>query len=271
MLGLNDKDWLVEMFCGVKDAKTIKPFTTERQPITYETYFGFGHTLRLVDYSGVFRVSPAGLALGSYLVKSLYEHGVDNHFLDMGTGSGVLALLLRNIGVRDISATDVSTKAVELAANNEFLNFSNHQICFAVSDLFDKFVPGTDRFDTIIFNPPGWRTPSHTLLKNLCREDSDDSTINPMAMFYGEQILLRFLTELPDYLNPQGYAIIGMNSLVGIQDVFNQYKTLYRGVTPLRFRLLERHSFPMLFYSEQWKQSSSFLLNEFAAWREQER
>jgi release factor glutamine methyltransferase len=272
MLGLNDKEWLVEMVCAEKNAKTGVVSTTEhKQSLTYETYFGFGHTLRLFENLGVFRVSPAGLALGSYLVKSLHGDGVNNQFLDMGTGSGVLALLLRNIGVRNVVATDVSATAIELAAENELLNFSDRQIRFTASDLFTGFVPGKDNFDTIIFNPPGWRTPSNALLEKLRCEDSGDNAINPVAMFYGEQVLLRFLTELPNYFNPQGYAIVGMNSLVGIQDVFNQYKILYQGSPPLRFRLLERYSFPMLFYSEQWKRVRRDLLDEFATWRNQDK
>jgi release factor glutamine methyltransferase len=271
MLGLNDKEWLVEMLCTTKNTTAITPSSIE-QPLTYETYFGFGHSLRLFDNADVFKVSPAGLALGSYLVKSFHEDDGDRHFLDMGTGSGALALLLRSIGIRNIVATDISAKAIALAAKNELLNFSNSQIRFTVSDLFTKFVSGKDRFDTIIFNPPGWRTPSSTLLKELCLdENSNDDIIAPTAMFYGDRILLRFLTELPNYLNSRGQAIIGINSLVGIQDVLNQYKILHQGDPPLRLRLLERHSFPMLFYSNQWKQAGKKLLDEFAAWRKQDK
>ncbi len=207
------------------------------------------------------------MALGAYLLKSLAEEELAGRLLDVGTGSGVLAFLLRSMGAHDIVATDVCAEAVALARDNELQNFEDCRIRLDVSDLFDGLNPANGRYDTVIFNPPGWRTPSEHLLRELDRL-SDGSGIPPGVMFYGDKLLVRFLNELPQHLHSRGRAIIGMNSLVGIQDVFRQHEAAYSGCSPLRFRLIERHTFPLLFYSDVWREAEKSLLEEFSGWRE---
>jgi release factor glutamine methyltransferase len=164
-----------------------------------------------------------------------------------------------------VTGADISSAAVALAGENELLNFPDAKIKFLVSDLFSGFQPGRDRFDRIVFNPPGWRTPSPWFQQELASMCGD---MDPSAMFYGEQILLRFLAELPGFLRPDGRAIVGMNSMVGIKELLHQYKKQYGGTAPLRFRLCDRHTFPLLFYSDQWKRMSQKLRTEFAFWRD---
>ncbi|WP_232379990.1 methyltransferase [Polyangium fumosum] len=230
----------------------------------YSAYFGLGHSIELLDRPGVFKISPAGLALGAHLLKTVEDRDLEGRFLDIGTGCGALAILLRSIGAADVTASDISATSVALAAENEQLNFPDARIRFVVSDLFSGLKPGSDRYDMIIFNPPGWRTPSPELREELARIRGD---IDPSAMFYGDQILMRFLDELPGYLRPDGRAIVGLNSLVGIKSMLHQYKAQHDGAPPLRFRLCERHTFPLLFYSDHWKRISQELRAEFARWR----
>ncbi len=271
MLGLNDKSWLVEMIRAV-DARPLHDMplpdetqSDETQPDVYSAYFGLGHSIRLIDRPGVFKISPAGLALGANLLKTVDDRDLGGRFLDVGTGSGALAILLRSMGASDVTGVDISSPSVALAAENELLNFPDAKIKFLAGDLFSPLTPGQDRFDKIIFNPPGWRTPSPRFEEELAHLRGE---MDPSAMFYGDQILLRFLAELPGYLRSNGTAIVGMNSMVGIKDLLHQYKQQYGGAAPLRFRLRDRHTFPLLFYSEQWKRMSQKLRAEFATWRE---
>jgi ribosomal protein L11 methyltransferase len=81
---------------------------------------------------------PHGLAFGSgehattfMLLRGLACHddwrkkaGRDTSVLDLGTGSGVLALTARLFGVRKIVATDFDPAAVRTARENEALNFA---------------------------------------------------------------------------------------------------------------------------------------------------
>lgn len=270
MIGLSDKSWLVEMMREGKISSLIDQAARNDTSSSYDAYFGFGQTVRLADKPGVFKVSLAGLALGTLLLKVLDENELSGKILDVGTGSGVQAILLRSLGATNIVGSDVCRDAVILAAANELLNFSDNQIRFVVADLFDGLSDTSEKFDVIVFNPPGWRTPSTYFLDELSRI-SANGEITPTSMFYGDQILLRFLCELPGRLCQGGRAIIGMNSLVGIQDVLERYRACYSGASPLSFRLMERHTFPLIFYSETWKKASSALFEEFRNWRESNR
>ena len=121
----------------------------------YNVYFGLGHGLKLIDNSKVFKVSPAGAAFGSLLVRHFQRESSSQRFLDVGTGSGVHALLLRSMGVSAVTATDVSGVAVAVAKRNEINNFGVGAIDFVIGNLFDGVLSGESKYDVILFNPPG--------------------------------------------------------------------------------------------------------------------
>ncbi len=268
MIGVSDKSWLIDLLSSVATSRPnlVPEIAANNDQHIYSTYFGLGHQLKLHDRPGVFKVSLAGMALGSYLLKGLTHDELTGRLLDLGTGSGILALLLRSLGANDITASDVSTSAVGLALENEILNFRGSRIRFFSGDLFVG-LPEGDRYDTVIFNPPGWRAPSEKFLDRL-RRNGDGVDMTPETMFYGDAVLLRFLKDLPDRMNRTGRAIVGLNSLVGIRDVLARYKAFYPAGAPLQFQLLERHSLPLLFYSPGWKRAEPSLREEFEEWRD---
>jgi len=268
MIGVSDKGWLIDLLSSVVPGtpNLVPEVAEDDDKQIYSTYFGLGHQLKLHDRPGVFKVSLAGMALGSYLLKGLVGDELKGKLLDLGTGSGVLALLLRSLGAHEITASDVSPSAVGLALENEILNFGGSRIRFVSGDLF-MGLPEGDRYDTVIFNPPGWRTPSLRFLDFL-RRNGDGVDMTPETMFYGDEVLLRFLKDLPDRMNRAGRAIVGLNSLVGIRDVLARYNACYPTGAPLHFQLLERHSLPLLFYSPGWKRAEPVLREEFEEWRD---
>lgn len=85
-------------------------------------------------------------------------------------------------------------------------------------------------------------------------------------MFYGEEVVARFLDDLPRYLAPEGTAIVGLNSLIGISDLLNKYNNKYNKNPPLAHRLVERHTFPLFYYSPHWESISKHLKKEFDRW-----
>ena len=176
----------------------------------YKLYFGLGQSLSLIHTPGVFDVSLAGIRLGHYLVQSQGSNATSRSFLDIGTGSGVHALLMRKLGSLDITATDISEQSIEQAKANEVMNFKKNRINFYVSDLFNSLPKRT--FKTIIFNPPGWRAPSLSFIKQL-NNINQAGHLPVRSMFYGDEVISRFLEDLPSYLDPMGTAIIGLNSL----------------------------------------------------------
>lgn len=69
--------------------------------------------------------------------------------LDIGTGSGCIAISLKKLLNCDMVASDISKEALELAKENAFSN--KVDIEFINSDIFSDV---SDRFDIIISNPP---------------------------------------------------------------------------------------------------------------------
>lgn len=229
----------------------------------YRVYFGLGHSVNLTHASGVFNVSLAGVRLGSYLLQSAYLKDSDRGFLDIGTGSGVHAFLARKLGGNDITATDVCERSIAQAKANEHINFKHDTISFLTSDLFDGIAER--QFHTIVFNPPGWRTPSKSFIRRLLTSNQTDQ-LSMRAMFYGEEVISRFLEDLPRYLAPSGVAIVGLNSLMGIRDVLHRYDQKYNKKPPLTYKLVERHTFPLIHYTAQWKALDKYLKLEFENW-----
>ncbi len=72
---------------------------------------------------------PHGLAFGSgehattfMLLRALARQAPPERVLDLGTGSGILALAARRFGARKIAALDFDAAAVRTARRNEKLN-----------------------------------------------------------------------------------------------------------------------------------------------------
>ena len=73
--------------------------------------------------------------------------------LDMGCGTGYLALVMRRTGVPEVWASDIHRPAVECARRNVARNERLAPVTVVESDLFDA-IPSTRRFGLIIFNQP---------------------------------------------------------------------------------------------------------------------
>jgi len=86
------------------------------------------------------------------LARLACEYPADSA-LDMGCGSGFIALSLKQAGIADVWAADIHQPAVDCAARNLLLNSHVGPITLIQSDLFDRF-PDSIRFDLIVFNQP---------------------------------------------------------------------------------------------------------------------
>ena len=70
--------------------------------------------------------------------------------LDLGTGSGVLALTARLLGARKIIATDFAPDAVRTARQNEALNFAAPLVRWRCADV--RKLRGKGRHDLVLAN-----------------------------------------------------------------------------------------------------------------------
>ena len=132
--------------------------------------------------------------------------------LDMGTGTGFLALLAA-IKAKKVLGVDVNPRAIEVARENALLN-NIKNVEFRVSDLFSD-IEG-EVFDLIIFNPPYLPVDE---LDMLGRSWSGGSK--------GLGVIKRFLKSAPDYLKEGGgirLLVSSLNDLDELREILNEKK-----------------------------------------------
>ncbi len=111
--------------------------------------------------------------------------------VDIGTGCGVLALLMVRAGFEQVLATDINPNALE-SVHRDLHRLGGAPIDLRLGDLF---AVDTDPVDLVVFNPPWSVGDRHGLLDDsLLRSDPD--------------LLPRFFDQLPDRLTRDGRAVI---------------------------------------------------------------
>lgn len=138
----------------------------------------FGHT----EWLGLdLQVTPATLIPRpetAELVEAIRGQGRAFSVLDVGTGSGCIALALKKKHPEwQITGIDVSTEAVNVARNNAKRN--NLEVEFRQGDIFSEEFESSNSgwFDLIVSNPPYVRP-------------SERSTLTPNTMQYEPQLAL---------------------------------------------------------------------------------
>ncbi len=166
----SDVEWIIATVLGVSraEAKLTKFFTPKQaQEILRATsmrasgkplsaIFGF------VEFYGLkFDVNKKVLAprmeteiLVEEVLKYLKEHK-NAEVLDLGTGSGAIAVTIAKFSNAKVSAIDVSKQALQTAKTNAEKN--GVKVEFIESDMFSK-LKNRKKFDVIVSNPPYIRT-----------------------------------------------------------------------------------------------------------------
>ena len=130
---------------------------------------------------------------------NLFARGADPDILDVCTGSGCIALYLAAKFPRArVTATDISTDALQLAAENARLTKLQNNVQFLQSDLFEN-ISGT--FDLIVSNPP--YIPSGEIA-GLSSEVQQEPKLALDGGADGLDIIRQLVSVAADYLNPQG-------------------------------------------------------------------
>jgi release factor glutamine methyltransferase len=149
--------------------------------------------LRLVIDKDVFPPDMGKCSLNLARITQRYQAQTA---LDMGCGSGYLALSLKQSGVREVWASDIHGPAVECARRNVKLNEEAGPIYVVQSDLFEN-IPPRVKFDLIVFNQPFGPGQGDTVCG--CGPDG------------GYQITRRFLQQVTDRLTPDGVVIMAFS------------------------------------------------------------
>ena len=167
------------------------------EKIFKKSYF-FGLEFKVDD--NVLSPRPESELLVELALKYIKENQLKT-VLDMCTGSGCLAISVKKNENVEMTAVDISSKALQIAKTNAKNN--NTEITFIKSDMFNK-VEG--KFDLIISNPPYIDTDEvKTLQTEVIEHD-------PYIALDGGELGLKFYNiiheNLRKFLNDGGYVIM---------------------------------------------------------------
>ena len=142
------------------------------------------------------------------------------NILDIGTGSGAIAISLKKNLDSKVVATDISKEALEVAKNNA--KYNDVDISFINTNLFDNI---DDKFDVVISNPPyiAYDEEIEDIVKN--NEPNLALYADNDGLYYYEEIL----KNIKKILNNK-YLIcfeIGMNQGEKLKELANKYLSNY--------------------------------------------
>jgi len=142
---------------------------------------------------------PETEQLVELLIADLGPRIAHSRIVDIGTGSGVIALsLAKEFPESEIFATDVSEDALAIARENSArLGLSGH-VQFRKSDLLENL---DEKFDLIVANLPYIATQDrHT----LSREVLHDPEVALFAGAHGDEFMRELIEQAPPRLHPGG-------------------------------------------------------------------
>ena len=129
---------------------------------------------------------------GEFLAAQLDSQlvGSETEVLDMGTGSGVCAVIAAR-HARRVVAVDINPEAVRCAGINALMNHLEHKVDVRHGDLFEPVT--AERFDIILFNPP--------FLLGTPQDDRDRA-------WRSNDVAERFAAGVGAHLKPDGFALV---------------------------------------------------------------
>ncbi|NVM16233.1 MAG: methyltransferase [Candidatus Lokiarchaeota archaeon] len=161
-------------------------------------------------------------------INENYFDGLDinkiKNILDMGTGTGIIALFLQEVKKRNLNfspqiiASDILENAIKCAKLNESFNNPEKGITFIQSDLFKKFPANLKNiFNLIIFNPPYLPSLKYNS-KEPVKKGIDNSWNGGKK---GSEVFLEFISQVKSYLdlNQSYYVYYISSSVVEFQNV----------------------------------------------------
>lgn len=156
-------------------------------------------------------------------ILSVYNNECFKDILDIGTGSGIIALSLARERDWSITAIDISLDALAIAKKNALKTEVEHKINFYQSDLFENI---DGKFDIIASNPP-YIAEDDPHLESLQHEPAH-ALVSPDQGYYH---LYSIIDQAPDYLNPDGMIILEHGALQGY---FVRYRLAERGYKDIK-------------------------------------
>ncbi|QKG80345.1 peptide chain release factor N(5)-glutamine methyltransferase [Tenuifilum thalassicum] len=181
------------------------------QPVQYAIGYTHFFDLKIKVNPSVLIPRPETEELVSLVVKE--NRTKTPTILDIGTGSGCIALALANtIPDSRVTGIDISDDALTLARENAELNGLN--VSFIKSDIFNPLALNNLHFDIIVSNPPYVRESEKPLMKSNVLDHEPH-----LALFVPDEKPLIFYEAIVNFafnhLNRDGQLYLEINEALG--------------------------------------------------------
>jgi len=177
--------------------------------------------IMLEPANGVFMPSPNGLFYANSIIINSGER-----VIDIGTGSGVLAIMAAKLGAH-VEATDIDTRAIVAAERNAYIN--DVEIIYHLGSLFTDSL---NYFDVIMANLPN----EIVAPEKLANLDVVDATVFEGGE-RGNEHILSLLNSAKNYMNVNSRLYLPIHTLTDyhqtLEVALQDYKLRLVGLSPL--------------------------------------
>jgi release factor glutamine methyltransferase len=133
------------------------------------------------------------------VIHGKFSADAPRRILDLGTGSGVLALAFANVfPSAQVVATDISSSALELAQENAVSNKLSDKVSFHLGNWYEALPKDEAAFDLIVSNPPYLSRQEWECTQPEVKDH--DPKLALVSENQGGDHLLHILTEAKQYL-----------------------------------------------------------------------
>jgi tRNA1(Val) A37 N6-methylase TrmN6 len=142
--------------------------------------------------------------------------------VELCCGGGPAALVMKDIGIGYVEASDINPLAVEMCKRNATLNGLTIDKA-EVRSMFDDLQDEEEKFDIIACNPPCGRAQNYNDLKNQHMRT---------AVIGGEKgvdFALELIKKAPDHLVPGGILAFVLTSTMDFDSVIAQLEQTFKG------------------------------------------
>lgn len=193
----------------------------EGKPIQYITNYQEFMKLQFYVNENVLIPQPDTEILVEQVINENKNKNIN--ILDLCTGSGAIGIsIAKYIEKSNIIATDISSKALQIAKLNAEKNLVHKKIEFILSDMFKDI--GKRSFDIIVSNPPYIKT---KIIKNLDKTVQNEPSLALDGGMDGLKFYKIIAQKAHEFLNKNGkiYLEIGYDQK---DDVVNLLKNTFK-------------------------------------------
>lgn len=180
------------------------------EPVQYIAGHAWFYGLKIKVNPSVLIPRPETEELVDWIITEHESLNQKIRIADIGTGSGCIAIALKSAfgGMANVVATDISSQALTLAADNA--NANNARIDFLQRDFLRHGLSGMGMFDIIVSNPP------YISRSLACEEVINGLSYEPSLALYPKgddpDIFYKSIGQsAPDHLHENGNIYLEIN------------------------------------------------------------